>query len=40
MTTGPDGQNLSVEDRLAEIRQRYGPDDLVTRFWRKPSVRC
>ncbi len=35
MTTGPDGQNLSVEDRLAEIRQRYGPDDLVTRFWAK-----
>ncbi|MEU5529487.1 HD domain-containing protein [Micromonospora chersina] len=35
MTTGPDGQDLKVEERLAEIRQRYGPDDLVTRFWRK-----
>ncbi|TYC23978.1 phosphohydrolase [Micromonospora sp. MP36] len=33
MTTGPDGQNLTVEERLAEIRQRYGPDDVVTRFW-------
>ncbi|WP_112605414.1 HD domain-containing protein [Micromonospora noduli] len=35
MTTGPDGQDLAVEERLAEIRQRYGPDDLVTRFWQK-----
>ncbi|WP_167942994.1 HD domain-containing protein [Micromonospora profundi] len=35
MTTGPDGQDLSVEERLAEIRLRYGPDDLVTRFWSK-----
>ncbi|MFF0471495.1 HD domain-containing protein [Micromonospora zamorensis] len=34
MTTGPDGQDLSVEERLAEIRMRYGPDDIVTRFWR------
>lgn len=32
MTTGPDGQNLDVYDRLAEIRTRYGPDHLVTRF--------
>lgn len=35
MTTGPDGQNLTVDERLAEIRQRYGPDDVVTRFWQK-----
>ncbi|MEU7923924.1 HDIG domain-containing metalloprotein [Micromonospora sp. NPDC049801] len=35
MTTGPDGQDLSVDERLAEIRQRYGPDDVVTRFWQK-----
>ncbi|MGC4782009.1 HD domain-containing protein [Micromonospora zamorensis] len=35
MTTGPDGQDLSVEDRLSEIRERYGPDHLVTRFWKK-----
>ena len=35
MTTGPDGQDLTVEERLAEIRERYGPDDLVTRFWKK-----
>ncbi|MFG1952840.1 HD domain-containing protein [Micromonospora sp. NPDC048830] len=33
MTTGPDGQDLSVEERLEEIRRRYGPEDLVTRFW-------
>lgn len=32
MTTGPDGQHMVVRDRLAEIRQRYGPHDLVTRF--------
>lgn len=31
MTTGPSGERVSVEDRLQEIRQRYGPDALVTR---------
>jgi hypothetical protein len=31
MTTSPDGQPLAVGDRLAEIRQRYGPGDAVTR---------
>lgn len=38
MTTGPDGQNLTTEQRLAEIRARYGPDDLVTRFWVKAEA--
>ncbi|SCG43697.1 HD domain-containing protein [Micromonospora inositola] len=38
MTTGPDGQDLSVEERLAEIRLRYGPNDLVSRFWEKAEV--
>jgi hypothetical protein len=32
MTTGPDGQDLDVHDRLAEIRSRYGADHVVTRF--------
>jgi HD superfamily phosphodiesterase len=32
MTTTPDGQVVSVYDRLAEIRERYGPHSLVTRF--------
>lgn len=32
MTTGPDGQDFEVLERLAEIRSRYGPDHLVTRF--------
>ena len=31
MTTGPDGQRLPVEQRLAEILARYGPSDLVSR---------
>ncbi len=31
MTTGPDGQTLSVDQRLADIRARYGPDHLVSR---------
>ncbi|MFC6086805.1 HD domain-containing protein [Sphaerisporangium aureirubrum] len=30
MTTSPDGIPVRAVDRLAEIRQRYGPDDLVT----------
>ncbi|WP_310961571.1 HD domain-containing protein [Nocardioides terrisoli] len=32
MTTGPTGDRVEVEDRLAEIRKRYGPDDVVTHF--------
>jgi putative nucleotidyltransferase with HDIG domain len=35
MTTGPEGQDLTVEDRLAEVEERYGPDHVVTRFWAK-----
>jgi HD domain len=31
MTTGPDGQGIPIGQRLAEIRARYGPADLVTR---------
>jgi hypothetical protein len=30
MTTSPDGVPVEAVDRLAEIRQRYGPDDVVT----------
>lgn len=32
MTTGPDGERLSAPDRFDEIRARYGPDHVVTRF--------
>lgn len=32
MTTGPQGQTLTVEQRLDEICERYGPGDLVTEF--------
>jgi hypothetical protein len=32
MTTGPDGETLATPERLREIRERYGPDDVVTRF--------
>lgn len=31
MTTGPDGTPLEVEQRIAEILSRYGPDDVVHR---------
>ena len=31
MTTGPDGQRMAVERRLADIRARYGPAHPVTR---------
>lgn len=31
MTVGPGGQQLTIEQRLTEIDQRYGPDHLVTR---------
>jgi hypothetical protein len=32
LTTGPDGQTITVEERLEEICGRYGPEDIVTRF--------
>lgn len=32
MTTGPDGADVTVEERLSEICARYGPKDVVTRF--------
>jgi putative nucleotidyltransferase with HDIG domain len=35
MTTGPDGQDFEIHERLAEIRDRYGSDHPVTRFWRR-----
>jgi hypothetical protein len=31
MTTGPDGQHMTVERRLADIRERYGPSHPVSR---------
>jgi putative nucleotidyltransferase with HDIG domain len=35
MTTGPDGQDFDVLERLEEVRARCGPDHIVTRFWAK-----
>ena len=35
MTTTPTGDMVSVQGRLSEIVERYGPDDVVTRFIRK-----
>jgi hypothetical protein len=32
MTTSPVGERIDVADRLAEIRERYGPDHVVYRF--------
>lgn len=32
MTTTPDGKPIAVGSRLEEIRERYGPNHLVTRF--------
>lgn len=34
MTTTPDGEHVAVGSRLSEIRERYGPGHLVTRFIR------
>lgn len=39
MTTGPDGRRLTVEQRLAEIHARYGPDHLVSRAVEAASPR-
>jgi hypothetical protein len=35
MTTTPTGHLVSVHDRLSEIRQRYGPSNVVTHFIHK-----
>lgn len=42
MTTSPDGDTVSFERRVAEIQERYGPDDLVTFFIRqaKPELQA
>lgn len=32
LTTGPRGQDVEVDARLDEICDRYGPDDVITRF--------
>ena len=39
MTTGPSGEPVSVEERLAEIRERYGPQAVVTRFIKQAEDR-
>jgi HD superfamily phosphodiesterase len=38
MTTTPTGQVVSVQDRLSEITERYGPGNIVTRFIRKAEA--
>ena len=35
MTTTPTGGAASVQERISEIKERYGPHDVVTRFIRK-----
>lgn len=37
MTTGPDGQLLSVDERLADIRARYGSGHIVSRAINRSS---
>ncbi|MFD3756735.1 HD domain-containing protein [Streptomyces sp. NPDC058622] len=37
MTTTPDGERTTAEDRVAEIVGRYGADSLVGRFIRRAS---
>lgn len=35
MTTSPDGVTVSFDDRIKEIQERYGPQDVVTFFIRQ-----
>jgi len=32
VTTSPDGEPVSARERIAEIKERYGPGHIVTRF--------
>jgi hypothetical protein len=38
ITTGPDGDSVNVEERLADILRRYAPEDPVSRAVRKSSA--
>lgn len=40
MTTTPDGAQTTLVDRVAEIQDRYGPDDVVSCFirWAWPDL--
>ena len=42
LTTGPDGQDMTVDERLDDIEARYGPDHVVTRAVRaaEPALRA
>jgi hypothetical protein len=35
MTTSPTGQRITLDDRLAEITERYGAEHLVVRCLRR-----
>jgi hypothetical protein len=37
VTTSPDGEQVQVQHRLAEIYDRYGPDHLVSRTMRRAT---
>jgi putative nucleotidyltransferase with HDIG domain len=39
LTTTPDGHLVSAQNRISEIRERYGPDSIVTRFTYKAEPR-
>ena len=32
LTTSPDGESVGAAERIGEIKERYGPSDIVTRF--------
>ena len=34
LTTGPGGQSFTFDQRMAEIRERYAPGDIVVATWR------
>jgi len=39
MTTTPDGAPTTAPERLAEIKERYGPNTLVGRFMQRAQSR-
>lgn len=38
LTTSPDGEPVSARERIAEIKERYGPGDIVTQFITKGAA--
>ncbi|HCT75229.1 MAG TPA: phosphohydrolase [Micromonosporaceae bacterium] len=40
LTVGPDGEQMTYPERVAEIYSRYGPEHVVHRTWQRVNREC